>query len=455
MVDGTKNETGHGTISGISGDASWISCQNAGELVNFLGIRNHNPLPSFQRLRSLLLIVSRRKGTAERSKPFDEIRAAISEGRPDDQAVLTDGLQATARVRFENNRSHHRILTGVAGTGKTQILLWEATDLAKIKGAGKTLFLCWNVALQERLALACRPFNTIHVDRADNVLDQIVTHNGIILPQEKGDTYYKTLRDSIGAIQKIKLPRPLRNVCRILIDEAQDLAAPHWTAIKAIQADKNASLLVSSDPHQKWANHEGTSLTELQNNFCDKTWHEFRLLRNMRNPQEIKREVRKWLAAISDESTAAASMPDIIDNIWPGITTVKNISRDQILSELETLLAELRQIHHDHAIMILVSDTHHWLVNKSGTAGITPINEIRTRFPFIQIGRIPPPGEFAIGLDTIYRAKGLEAEAVIAFIEQRPPQDPMRANQEKLRKFRRAYIAGSRARERLHLRWVG
>jgi hypothetical protein len=151
----------------------------------------------------------------------------------------------------------HRVIHGVAGSGKTMILGYRCQELAKVL-AKPILVLCYNVALAERLQ---------YLVRKQRVADKVVAFNfhkwcrdqlklyHVPDPQAQGAAYYPALVKSVvKAVERGQIPRAQYGA--VLIDEGHDFEAA-WLKLVAQMVDPETnSLLVLYDDAQ---NLYGTS----------------------------------------------------------------------------------------------------------------------------------------------------------------------------------------------------
>lgn len=146
--------------------------------------------------------------------------------------------------RARNIAEGHRIIYGVAGSGKTVILIARAKLLSQREGNPKILVLCYNVSLSFYLksVFSEHPnINAIHFDGWASSLGCARNRN--------------ESNDELGE----RLLQRLKGGCRdtaaykaILIDEAQDFS-PDWfrCALNAIEDSENGDLLIAGDGNQK------------------------------------------------------------------------------------------------------------------------------------------------------------------------------------------------------------
>ena len=143
----------------------------------------------------------------------------------------------------------HRVIHGVAGSGKTLILGYRAEHLAKLIRK-PILVLCYNVALAAKLR---------HLIKEKGLSDQVVVHSfhawcseqlqlyHVARPHGTGDAFYAALvAGVVKGVEDGHIPRAQYGA--VLIDEGHDFK-PEWIRLVAqmIDPDSNAFLLLYDD----------------------------------------------------------------------------------------------------------------------------------------------------------------------------------------------------------------
>ena len=144
----------------------------------------------------------------------------------------------------------HRVIHGVAGSGKTMVLLYRCSYLAALNPEKPILVLCFNVALAARLkeAIFSQSLNgTVDVRHFhDWCKHQLKSHN-IRLPQFS-DNYIADLENTVReAIASGRIPG--KQYSSILIDEGHDFE-PEWFKMLTSTLDERDSLLLLYDDAQ-------------------------------------------------------------------------------------------------------------------------------------------------------------------------------------------------------------
>jgi superfamily I DNA/RNA helicase len=198
-------------------------------------------LPQIDRVRwHLFPEVRIRQGTFELGAP-----AEVS-SIPDIVRVMDLKQEQLARSLGEG----HRVIHGVAGSGKTMILGYRAQHLAKLM-TKPVLVLCFNVALAARLEYMMAEQGLREKVTAKSFhgwcRQQLVTYQ-MPLP-EKGDRFHAGLVEAvIRGVDRGQIPRAQYGA--VLIDEAHDFDAEWLKLIVQMIDPETNSLLVLYDDAQ-------------------------------------------------------------------------------------------------------------------------------------------------------------------------------------------------------------
>jgi superfamily I DNA/RNA helicase len=144
----------------------------------------------------------------------------------------------------------HRVIHGVAGSGKTMILAYRCVHLAKLMSK-PILVLCYNRTLAERLSAMIKERGVTHGVHVRNFhawcRDQLI-HFRCPMPTAKGsDEYSKELVARLGrSIDTGQVPRGQYGA--VLIDEGHDFE-PEWLqiAVEMVAPETNSLLLLYDD----------------------------------------------------------------------------------------------------------------------------------------------------------------------------------------------------------------
>lgn len=196
--------------------------------------------------------------------------------------------------RQENNARKigegHRIIYGVAGSGKTVLLISRAKWLHEREPRAKILLLCYNVVLSVYLKHVLKEYPRINVFHFDGW----VKHNGI-QPRREDPATGKLEEDPVLGSRLLEHLRnhagDARKYDAILLDEAQDFP-PVWFSciLEALNDPLDGDLLVVCDGNQGIRLIDSVSWKSLGIKAVGRTIHSaFDLDRNYRNTKEILR----------------------------------------------------------------------------------------------------------------------------------------------------------------------
>ncbi len=204
----------------------------------------------------------------------------LSAPRPidDQQDVLAVFDQRQEKCAM-NVGEGHRILFGVAGSGKTLILLTRARVLAKQNPDAEILLTCYNKALAVWMAQHLEAYPNITV----KTFHGWGCRNGIAFSKDSaqyGETFLKSLVEGRGDAGRFDA---------VLVDEAQDFE-PSWfkCVLASMKDSENGDLLIVADGAQSLYSRSRISWKELGIKAQGRTHSQrFDLDRNYRNSTEI------------------------------------------------------------------------------------------------------------------------------------------------------------------------
>ncbi len=144
----------------------------------------------------------------------------------------------------------HRVVRGVAGSGKTLVLVFRARHLAAIHPQARVLVTCYTRALAGSLARQLADLRNVEVSTVDHVIKEVgyrSTGNRIdfTTQPELADRASSALAGLDGPA-KYPLPR----YDHVLVDEAQDFPTPALRLCVRLLAEGSTSLLVVADAAQ-------------------------------------------------------------------------------------------------------------------------------------------------------------------------------------------------------------
>ncbi|MBB5017926.1 hypothetical protein HNQ59_001211 [Chitinivorax tropicus] len=179
---------------------------------------------------------------------FPEIRIPIQQDLFEDKSVsgqtaLPDLMKVMDIQQEQLARSlgsGHRIIHGVAGSGKTMILSYRAEHLAKMGLAKPVLLLCFNKPLAHRLRQFVRQRQITDRVTVQNFhawcAEQLRTYH-VDSPDVGQKQYFDSLVETIiQAVDQNQIPR--EQYSAILIDEGHDFE-PAWFKLIVQMLDKN------------------------------------------------------------------------------------------------------------------------------------------------------------------------------------------------------------------------
>lgn len=184
-----------------------------------------------------------------RIQPAQADMFAADEPPPDLMRVMDLQQEQLARSLGEG----HRVIHGVAGSGKTLILGYRAEHLAQVC-AKPILILCYNESLARRIGSTMRAkglAEKVHVHHFHQWCRAQLSAFNVDLPKRSGDldTFFAEMVDCvIRAVERGQIPAAQYDA--ILIDEGHDFR-PEWFKLVVQMVDpKTNSLLVLYDDAQ-------------------------------------------------------------------------------------------------------------------------------------------------------------------------------------------------------------
>jgi len=187
---------------------------------------------------------------------FPQVRVPTQEALfSDDKDELPDIMRVMDLQQEQLARSlgeGHRVIHGVAGSGKTMILGYRAEHLAKLPSSKPILVLCYNKPLAQKLEAQFTAKGLGDRVHARNFhkwcRDQLVTY-GQTVPQGFGDKVFAEMVDNvIRGVERKQIPSGQYQA--VLIDEGHDFN-PEWLKLVTQMVDPDTnSLLVLYDSAQ-------------------------------------------------------------------------------------------------------------------------------------------------------------------------------------------------------------
>jgi hypothetical protein len=338
----------------------------------------------------------------------------------------------------------HRIIHGVAGSGKTMILGYRAQHLAKLM-TKPVLVLCFNVALAARLEFMMAKQGLREKVTAKSFhgwcRQQLLTYQ-MPLP-ENGNRFHERLVEAvIRGVDRGQIPRAQYGA--VLIDEAHDFD-PEWLKliVRMIDPETNALLVLYDD-----AQSINQSKSRLGFSFADvgiQARGRTTILKlNYRNTAEVMAVACKFAREVlsakeADEDGIPLVVPETAGRRGdqPRIVGFTDAGR-----ELAYIASELRSIHRSgtpwkHMAVLFRTNQHgDRIAQYLGRADIPA-----------SLSKRIDPDEDTVKLLTFHSSKGLEFPVVfIPFLESMPYMREDVPGEAKL-----LYVGMTRAMERLML----
>jgi hypothetical protein len=191
--------------------------------------------------------------------------------------------------------SGHRLIHGVAGSGKTVLLIARARYLASEHPNQRILFLCFNVTLASYLRRKLADPKNVEVYH----FDQWSRQNRVTRGRSESD-------DDLGESLLASLQRrgdDARVYDTVLIDEAQDFSPSWFRCVLATMKDPlDGDLVIVSDASQGLYRRTGISWRSLGIRASGRTVHlGFDLDRNYRNTREIVELARQFASPPTED----------------------------------------------------------------------------------------------------------------------------------------------------------
>lgn len=142
----------------------------------------------------------------------------------------------------------YRMIRGVAGSGKTLVLIHRARHLARLFPQWRILVLCFNKALSLELQRQIESNGRVEVRTVDALAYE---HTDPLLKKTRGDAGFRQRRES--AIEMVQSLNDNERFDAVLVDEAQDLGKSGmdlaWAMLKPHPRDMG-NFIMALDPDQ-------------------------------------------------------------------------------------------------------------------------------------------------------------------------------------------------------------
>ena len=351
----------------------------------------------------------------------------------------------------------HRVIHGVAGSGKTMILGYRCLHLARQPGK-PVLVLCFNRTLAARLA------QVIHAHELQAQVDirsfhswcaQMLRTYHVPTPKNAGDAnafFAAQVEAVIRAVDAGTIPRA--QYAAVLIDEGHDFE-PDWLRLIAQMVDPatNALLLLYDDAQSIYAQRERRRFS-FASVGIEARGRTTILKLNYRNTYEVLAVAKAFASDLfaggsADEDAPEAISPESVGRHGPPPQLIRCASRAAEADTIATLIDDARN--DGCALDQIAVLWRHWRQAE-------PIANALTRrgiaFVWARDSHAKDhlfDGEPSVKLVSMHSSKGLEFERVfIPALDTMPGQGDDEAAEAKL-----LYVAMTRATERLAMSCVG
>lgn len=345
------------------------------------------------------------------AKPFRLDLSLGAAARADDREIRF--LTQQQFHLLENISELPRVLVrGGAGTGKTVLAGRLAQNLAEV--GERTLLVCYNRPLAERLALQTKDIAGLTVQSFHQLCLSVLTEAGRAAPVENGPRQVYFDETLPAAAEACASSSAVQKYDAVIVDEGQDFKDLWWLVVEAL-LKPNGKLRVFADNNQRVYGDVTRLRTELQLAPIPLTW-------NLRNTKAIHETAYRYYQG-------AAVRCDGPDGEAPQVVEVGD--RTKIAGEVSRLVQSLTRQHdiapHDVAVLVPNVAWREELVPDGRLAGLACTDASRC-----ENGRLI--------VDTVRRFKGLESLVTVIVV------DAELGTNEEL-----AYVAISRARTRTFL----
>lgn len=218
-------------------------------------------------------------------------------------------------TKQENNArsigSGHRIIYGVAGSGKTVLLISRVKTLANQQRSAKILVLCYNVSFAAYLKGQLQDFDNVDVFHFDAWVKKYnVAGLSSLGDGENNEQLGKDLLDHVENDVENKYDA-------VMIDEAQDFSSSWFQcALAAMKDPLDGDLLIVGDGNQGLYKGKKVSWKQLGIRAAGRTIHsKFDLDKNYRNTKEILDLAQIFINDIDEKRTNKSQEADDIISI--------------------------------------------------------------------------------------------------------------------------------------------
>jgi hypothetical protein len=140
----------------------------------------------------------------------------------------------------------HRVIRGVAGSGKTLVLTFRARHLAQLRPKDRLLVTCYNRALAGSLRRQLGDLKNVEIRTIDQVISRLVLQAGGNVDFND----HSALADRADVALAVLDRGSTAHYDHVLVDEAQDFPTSALQLCVRLLADGSSSLLVVADAAQ-------------------------------------------------------------------------------------------------------------------------------------------------------------------------------------------------------------
>jgi len=140
----------------------------------------------------------------------------------------------------------HRVVRGVAGSGKTLILVYRARLLAQILPDQRFLLACYNRSLASELGALLSDHENVEVEPVHVLIGRAIRAAGLDDPGFADDTGEERAAAGLQALERGALAR----YRAVMLDEAQDLGPNGMRFVASLADDRFNDVLVVADAAQ-------------------------------------------------------------------------------------------------------------------------------------------------------------------------------------------------------------
>lgn len=369
-------------------------------------------------------------------RPFEE--------GPDIIRVMDRQQEALAKSMGDG----HRVIRGVAGSGKTLILVYRAKLLARLFPQHRFLVTCYTRSLAGQLRAMLSEYKNIDVMNLDNLMMRTILDAGLTFPGYRDDdSGEKVAEVALQALSKKAGPR----YRAVLLDEAQDFGTNALKfAVGLLQEGREDFVVVADAAQNIFRRKFSWKQAGIQ------AQGRTRILRiNYRNTKEILDFASKFLLASPmlkpddvpdfDDENAVIPPKSAVRNGPPPVLKMVRTVEEEVHQSIEQVKSVLKGKQQPRTVAVLYSSTRDGsfdrakcLLMKMKQNGISVywLSDPSDKKSKDKLAEVKEP----VVLSTIHSAKGLEFPYVVLAGLDRDGEDV-----EATRKL--AYVGMTRAME--------